>query len=51
MKNLIMALIVYGSYGSCGFPPFPPFGCDSDDAVCVCDANGDCEWHFICERG
>lgn len=37
----------YG-YG-CGFKPFPPLGCDRDDAVCICDEDGDCNWIFICD--
>lgn len=33
---------------NCGIPPIPPIGCDSDDAVCVCDAEGRCSWQFNC---
>lgn len=47
--NLIISLIMYGSLG-CGMQPYPPFGCYSDDAVCICDSNGQCEWTWICGR-
>ena len=33
---------------NCGIKPIPPIGCDSDDARCVCDAEGNCEWVFDC---
>jgi hypothetical protein len=32
----------------CGIKPIPPIGCDRDDAVCVCDSNGNCQWVFQC---
>lgn len=32
----------------CGLKPLPPLGCDSDNAVCVCDRNGNCSWQFQC---
>ena len=31
----------------CGLKPLPPFGCKSEDAVCVCDRDGNCQWQFI----
>jgi len=33
----------------CGIPPIPPIGCDRDDAVCVCDRNGNCQWLWQCD--
>lgn len=32
----------------CGIKPIAPLGCQSSDAVCVCDRNGNCEWEWHC---
>ncbi len=47
MKNLFLLLALYGA---CGFKPFPPFGCSNNDAVCVCDSSGECNWVWVCSK-
>lgn len=50
---LLLALIGIVSQcaqaNTCGLAPMVPLGCQ--DAVCVCDEDGDCRWVFICNRG
>lgn len=48
MEWILAFLIEYNSIG-CGFKPLPPFGCSSK-AICICDADRNCEWIFTdCE--
>ena len=30
----------------CGVKPVPPVGCSYEDAICVCDSDGNCAWFF-----
>jgi hypothetical protein len=53
--KLILALLILGAGPAaayapiqCGIPPIPPIGCTAQDAVCVCDAQGNCHWEFHC---
>jgi hypothetical protein len=33
---------------ACGIPPIPPIGCSRDQAICLCNDYGNCEWVFMC---
>ena len=35
-------------YLGCGIKPIPPIGCTFEDAVCICSANGNCQWIYAC---
>lgn len=54
MRFVIALLIVVAASpavaANCGFKPFAPFGCKSENARCVCDADGNCQWVFDCGR-
>lgn len=41
---------VFAQFGSlqCGLRPLPPLGCRYENARCVCDASGNCQWVFDC---
>lgn len=45
---LILGIPQGHHYLGCGIKPIAPIGCTSDDAVCICDNNGNCEWMFVC---
>lgn len=63
MKKLILAVLIAipisvfllaqkpanSSTVQCGIKPIAPIGCKSSDAVCVCDADGNCQWVFYCD--
>jgi len=53
MLALIFAssMMAPGAYAynlSCGIKPIPPIGCKSENAHCVCTADGECHWEFDC---
>jgi hypothetical protein len=45
---LVLAAPAAASSLACGLKPLPPLGCSSSGAVCVCDADGNCRWVFVC---
>jgi hypothetical protein len=48
-----LALGDAATVGQCGPQPEPPptpIECRSLNAVCVCDARGDCHWEWQCVR-
>jgi len=32
---------------ACGARPIPPLGCKRENAVCICDEDGECYWAFV----
>ena len=52
MKRTLLSLLLASSlpagvaFASCGLKPLPPLGCNYDDAVCICDSDGNCSWFF-----
>lgn len=54
MKYLLIMQLLFGrgdelSNWQCGARPVAPIGCTWDDAVCVCDNSGNCQWMFFCD--
>ena len=52
MKTLVVLFVLSGLSANqsvipvnfqCGLKPLPPFGCKSEDPVCVCDRDGNCQ--------
>jgi hypothetical protein len=35
---------------TCAVPPVPPVACSSENAKCICDANGSCRWVYDCTQ-
>ena len=33
---------------TCAVPPVPPVACSTQNAKCICDANGNCRWIYDC---
>ena len=59
MKIIVVAAVVascmvtaaaFGQSIQCGLKPLAPLGCKSENAHCVCDAQGNCHWEFDCSR-
>lgn len=51
-RLLIIALLALPTSAhanlKCGLKPLPPLGCYGKPAMCYCDANGNCQWVYIC---
>ena len=55
--SVLVALLSFTESASaqfgCGIPPIPPIpqiGCSAMQPTCVCDAQGQCHWEFVCIR-
>lgn len=53
---MALGLCFWSSVGAaqwCGLPPLPAMpqvGCVRMQPVCTCDAEGNCQWIFVCVR-
>lgn len=46
--GMLIVVAAIAAVAGCGFHGFPPMGCKDSDAVCICDANGNCRWEWHC---